>query len=605
MTRFIVTNSRRLVVAIAAIATIVWNPCGLHAEPVILRTPAPEIDTPRNTHVEWEALDGKTIGEITVEVRDIFDEPEPSEPYRSVNKIKPSTKQQVVARELLFVSGEPFDHFRVRESERVLRAQRYLRRVDIIPTLRGDVVDIKVTVQDTWTLIPEASYSSGTGRKKRTMGLSESNFGGLGKRVEVGYEEDQNRTTLQGVFEDPRVFGSDVRMLGAYFDRSDGQRSVIAVGQPFRSLLDQSAWTVSSDVADSIGRLYYAGRERYLFRQKSTQLSSRYTISTGDPQHDIVRYSIGVDYLDDQFSRATLEDYETLGLDPKLVDNERRHLASDRTYVGPVLTLEQIEPNFISMNYIDRFDRVQDYNLGDQSSLSFFFAPDALGSTGDSLQFTLTKSNGYQFDAESFIRGEIGLSSRYRSDGLTNTLGRAELKYYRVLGTKHIYGLFIGKHTLAANIALDYGHDLDKDREFLVGGDNAIRGYRARTFFGDKRFIANAEDRVHLADDVLHLVSVGAAAFVDVGGATRGTVSELMNDRLYPDVGVGLRFAFPRSAGGSVLRVDLAVPLRDGPDGSNSLEFRVIFAGGQLFQSSLRSESVGPEKANVSLGVER
>jgi len=598
--------ARRPTFLLAAALSLIIN--SAIASPDVENTLAnrPQLDAPgTNTHNAWKVLDGKKIGTIEVIVKDIFDEPNPGEPYETINGLKVSTKQHVIGRELLFKEGDSFDHFRVSETERVLRALPYLRRVEILPELQGDIVNIKVVVQDTWTLIPQANYSSGTGGKKRSVGISENNLGGLGKRLEFGYEEDQKRTTLQGVYEDTRFMGTFNRLLAAYFDLSDGDRSVLVFGRPFRSLLDESSWTISSDNSNTIGRLYYAGDERYIFRHHSNQLSSRYTISTGDPESDIVRYSVGYDYSDDTFDPASKKDYSLVGLDPRIVSNDPRMLADDRLFSGPVLTLEKITPNYISMNYIDRFDRVQDYNLGDQASLSFFFAPKALGSTEDTLSFTATKSDGYQFDLNSFIRGEAGVSTRYDTEGFSNTVARAEAKYYKVLGPKYISGLFVGKHTLATNFSFEYGNELDEDREFLVGGDNAIRGYKARTFFGDKRLILNIEDRVHLADDVLHLVSMGAAFFADAGGATNANLSHLIGHEIYSDVGVGLRFAFPRSSGGSVVRADVAVPLRDGPADSNSLEFRIIFAGGQLFGSSLRSESVGPEKANVSIGVDR
>ena len=158
---------------------------------------------------------------------------------------------------------------------------------------------------------------------------------------------------------------------------------------------------------------------------------------------------------------------------------------------------------------------------------------------------------------------------------------------------------------MAASLTADYGSDLDRDRQLSLGGDNGLRGYKARAFNGDKRLFLNLEDRMHFADDVLRLVSFGAAAFCDIGGATYGELGRLISDDLYGDVGVGLRIAFPRSSGGQVLRVDAALPLRDGDDGSGTFELRLVFSTGQLFSSRLRTETIGPEKANVGIGFDR
>ena len=93
--------------------------------------------------------------------------------------------------------------------------------------------------------------------------------------------------------------------------------------------------------------------------------------------------------------------------------------------------------------------------------------------------------------------------------------------------------------------------------------------------------------------------------FIDVGSASRESLGSMLTDDLYGDIGVGLRLCFPRATGGGIVRIDIAVPLRDGPDGSKSGEPRVIFAAGQLFGARLRSEVVGAENTSSSIGFDR
>ena len=100
-------------------------------------------------------------------------------------------------------------------------------------------------------------------------------------------------------------------------------------------------------------------------------------------------------------------------------------------------------------------------------------------------------------------------------------------------------------------------------------------------------------------------MSLGTAVFIDAGGATRDSLGSLLGENLYGDAGFGLRFCFPRASGGGIARIDMAVPLRDGPDGSKAGEPRLIFAAGQLFNARLRSEAVGPENASLGIGFDR
>lgn len=559
----------------------------------------------QSQEISYDQFNGKQIGEIRVHVREIFDDPNIGRAYRTVNALKLNTSQEVIRREMLLHEGGKFDDFLLKESERNLRQLGFLRQVVITPSLNGDLVDLDVTVQDTWTFIPQFSYSSGTGRNKRSAGLQESNLLGLGKRAEIAVEEDDDRRSVQGVYEDDRVWGTLNRFLGARLERSDGHETILYFGRPFRSLVEKKAWNYSLDSSNTVGRLFENGDERFLFRQKHTDVGFQYTIARGDPKVSVGRYTLGYRYIEDRFNPARPQDYEDLDVDPSTVSQDPGLLADNRRYSGPVLGYTEIDPNYISMNYIDRFDRVEDYNLGNQFSAYSTVALDALGSIDDALLLTANDSVGYRFSRASFIRGEIGAATRYDSEGFGNSLVRTEIRYYNVLGLLNLGNVDLGRHTLAAGFSLDYGQDLDRDREFLLGADSGLRGYEARTFTGDKRLVLNLEDRVHLIDDLFRIVSVGAAAFIDAGGTTDGAFGDLLGHNLYSNIGVGLRFAFPRSTGSRVLRVDIAFPMRDGPDDTSAWEPRVILSGGQIFSSFLRSESEGPERANVTIGFDR
>ncbi|MBX7136767.1 MAG: BamA/TamA family outer membrane protein [Oligoflexia bacterium] len=547
----------------------------------------------------------KTIRSIKIDIANVFDDPS-NLIYRKANELKFRTREEVVRRELLFTEGDRYEQFLIDESLRVLRQTKYLRKVNITPKVDGDFVDILISCSDTWTFIPQVDYSTGDGRRRIAAGLGESDLLGLGKRAEVLYEDDSSRQSIEAVYEDPRILGSEYRGLGAVFNRNDGNRVVFLLSDPFRTLLDERGWNLSTDVSDTVGRLFQNGDERFIYRQEKADLVFRYTVARGDPSANLSRFSLGYDYHDASFSPADAQDFHDIDLDPESVShNNQRLLAEDRRYTGPSINYEYLHQDFISMNYIDRFERVEDYNLGDDFSINLLFAPTVLGSIENAGLLSANQSRGWRFGNSSFLRGEIGAASRVNSQDFSDSLLRTELRYYNVLGPKYLGERFIGRHTLAASFFLDFGDDLDRDREFLIGGDNALRGYKAKTFTGDKRAALNLEDRVHFVDDLFELVSIGGAVFLEAGGATPDPLGDLFSKRLYADAGVGLRIAFPRSSGERVLRIDLALPLRDGPDDSGAFEPRLLLSGGQLFGSRLRSETFGPEKASVEVGFDR
>ena len=562
----------------------------------------------------------KYIRSIKIKIGEIFEEKKGTL-YSIANSVKVSTQESVIRTEVLFREGDPYDPYLIRQTARNLRLQRYLRDIKVVPTFDGDAVDVTISARDSWTLIPFLSYSSGTGQRNRGVGLTEGNFLGGATRVDTRYQENSSRKTYAAAVVDPQFLGTRKNFQLGYADRSDGHVYQGGVGLPFRSLLQRDSWSTDFSRQNTIGRLFNFGTESYIFRQHIDEFNALYTFA-GPSDHPAIeddpytgiykgqtvlsqRYSVGWSYQASSFYQATLKDYDDLDLDPAEVSNDPADLASNRRFSGIVAQYQTIKPEFISMNYIDRFDRVEDYNLGDESLVSLLLAPESLGSMHNSVLFNSNRSKGWRFSERSFLRGEVGGASRLDNSQLNNTLLRGEAKYYAVMGDWFAGDRFLGRHTFASQFFADFGEKLDRDRQLVLGADNALRGYEINTFEGDKRMALNLEERAHLTDDLFQLVSLGTALFVDVGGTTRDSLYSIVSDNLYGDVGFGLRFCFPRSSGGGIVRMDVAFPWRDGPDGSNAWEPRVVFAGGQLFGARLRSEVVGAENAASGVGFDK
>lgn len=553
---------------------------------------------------EDEKLYGRSVNKVFIKIREIFDESTNLATfYKLGNKLKINSLKRVVKQELLFKKGDKISNLLLVESARNLRSLRFFRHIEFDLEENGDMVDVYVTLQDTWTIIPQASYSSGDGVSKSLIGIAESNFLGRGKRIEALYREDEDRESVELIYNDPRLFGTNYELLVAAFDRSDGEVGKFVFGVPFRTVFDKYSWHINLDFGDTIERLFENNEERFIYRQEKVQASLLYAFALGKPEERVQRISFGYSYNDYRFDRATLADLPSVGLEPGEVDLNQDILADDRIFSGPVLNYEYLVPDYIYMNYIDRFDRVQDFNLGSRYLLGLQYAPKFLGSIEDSIIANTSISRGYKFSDTSFTRAEIALSTRYNNEGVENSLLRFEANYYNVLGLFKPFNFYAGRHTLATRFLLEYGMDLDQDRELLTGGDNAIRGYQARSFTGDKRFAINIEDRIHLYEDVLKLVSVGAAVFIEAGGSTYDSLGELLQDEVYSNVGAGLRLIFPRSSGSKILRVDISLPLRDGPDGSDRFEPRLIFSAGQIFDALLPSERGGSNTVTTSSGI--
>ncbi|MFV8269941.1 hypothetical protein ACNQGP_08385 [Flavobacterium sp. GT2N3] len=82
---------------------------------------------------------------------------------RTGNRIHIKTNRLAIKNLLLIKKNKPLDSLLVKESERLIRTQRYISRVDVTPQLiknNKDSVDIYIRVLDTWSIVPKGSISS-------------------------------------------------------------------------------------------------------------------------------------------------------------------------------------------------------------------------------------------------------------------------------------------------------------------------------------------------------------------------------------------------------------------------------------------------------------
>lgn len=138
----------------------------------------------------FDRNEGKIIRNINIETLDPFgysatnykDEPEKGF-EKFGNRLHLKTKNWTIRNLLLFRKNEALDSVAAKESERLIRRQRYVRSVVIMPVeVPGSVdsVDVSVRVLDSWSLIPTGAVSG----SKARFDLTERNFFGLGHEID-------------------------------------------------------------------------------------------------------------------------------------------------------------------------------------------------------------------------------------------------------------------------------------------------------------------------------------------------------------------------------------------------------------------------------------
>jgi len=511
-------------------------------------------DAPLLSGPELEAA-GARIGTIRIHRLDIFDPTDPKEdyrPYRFANRLHIVTREQVIRRELLFREGDPYRQDLIDETERNLRALNVIYHVRIRPVDSHDgLVDLEVSIQDTWTLRPSVRISRVGGDTASSFSFSELNLLGRVKILQFNHRNEIDRSTTGLLYSDPRLIGSRLSLNASYNDNSDGVSRGLVLSRPFFALDSRWSMNASAQHLEQTSRLFKDGDTVSEFSQFSESLNFSYAFSTGYRDDRVRRYGFGYGYLRDVFTQKAGDE----GFDLLPVPEERK-------LSGPFFTLQRLKSRFIKVTNYSRFEREEDFNLGNDFNLSTQLSLRSFGADRSEAIVRLADSFGVSLSESVNLFFNVSLAGRAGSGEVSNLIfSEVAESYWRM--TPH--------QTLYARMGFDAGIHLDGENQFLLGGDTGLRGYPTRQFAGDRRVLFTLEHRYFGDWEILRLVRIGFAGFADAGDAWYGSEGERLSD-LHSDFGFGLRFAVTRSSVASVSRLDLAYSVDAGETESPRLQ---------------------------------
>ncbi len=504
---------------------------------------------------ELEAA-GAVIGEIRVDIGDIFDPSIPSEDkwlYRTANKLHINTRQPIVRHQLLFKTGEPYQQRLVEETERILRANDYLYDAWIRPVAYdGKTVDLEVRTRDTWTLNPGINFSRQGGANTSSFELEEKNLLGNGQKLSFGWTNDVDRESLDFEYFDPHFHSTWTRLGVAYSDADDGSTKALRVDRPFFALDTRRAG--GGYVFDSIREdpRYAYGDEVGKFQNDEQFAELYYGWSDGWREGWVRRWTAGVTYHRNRYAEVVGED---LG----------GPLPGDIELAYPWMGFDLIEDTYQERTNQDQIERTEDVLLGLRAGGRMGYSSEAYGSDREALMLSAYAHNGWDLGKDRSLFVTSTASGRVEDDGLRNAVLSAEARYYQQTSAKTKF---------FATINGTVSEALDEDQQILLGGEEGLRGYPLRYQAGTSRALFTIEERYYTGWYPFRLFHVAGAAFFDMGRTWGTDVTGATSDGLLKDVGVGLRLGSSRSAFGNVVHIDLAFPL-DGGDDIDSVQFVV------------------------------
>lgn len=487
----------------------------------------------------WQAGDahtqGLTVGNIQIEAGNVFNPSLPEENHwyhQLTNQLHLKTQDKVIAKALLFKTGEPFNLSLLAESERLLRAQKHLKDAQVnIQQICGQQVDLQVITTDNWTLAPALSFGRSGGNNSSSLSLEEHNLLGLGKELSLGFKQDEERNQTKLTYNDPQVLGTRYHLLLGLQNNSDGKGHQFRIGFPFYKLAKQRAWGLESMALRQVVSNYAEGEVTKKIDLETQQNSIFYGWSPEKTSQFTERYRLGWQ----QENRRYFPSTNTLETWPE----------SKQAY--PWFSYELIEDNFTTRENFKTMGRTEDIALGHQFLIGAGFLHPDFGSDHSYFKLFSRYSKGYSpannqlslvtADATAWL-GE----GPYR--GLRAKLGAEWNLYNSAAASWHLSG------------ELQTADNLQAGEQLLLGGDHGLRGYPKGYRSGEHRVIINAERRFYFKQNPLGFLKIGAAAFVDAGTIWgRGQTAQW-----FADVGIGLRITPTRSSRGKIIHVDLALP---------------------------------------------
>jgi len=503
-----------------------------------------------------------TIGAITVETNEVFNTavyPESKLLYRMANGLHWRTRENVIRKELLFETGQPYDPALLAETERNLRALPFIRRAEVQAVrASSSTVDVVVRTYDAWSLEITSSYSHAGGQSTWKAGAAERNVAGEGKSVGGTYTHAGTAQNTDFSYEDPQFLTRWLDYSMSVVTIPGSQIFSASLIRPFYASIAGFSLGLSADYRDQEVTNYSAQTSLGQIRRHAADVGLNYGVALATSTHHTRRLKAGI-------MRQTMDFDSIDGMPFAGVPPANEQLTSFQ------LGAEWEALDYIKERRINRFSHEEDFNLGFGVIPNVSWAPRAaaLASGGSQVMPGVTLRKGYRTEPGGLLLLNGGYSSSYFTGANSSRLVSANVAYFHR----------IPNQTLAAHLQYVHAWKLDPAAPLTLGDANGLRGYGLAQFSGTRRAVINLEDRIFILDELWKLLDVGAVAFFDTGYAWPSGCREGMLD-LKSSVGIGLRLAPSRSSTNQPVRFDLAYALNDN---QSRTRWSVSVLAGQTF----------------------
>jgi hypothetical protein len=439
----------------------------------------------------YASNENKIIRNIYIETLDPFGysvdnlEDKPSKGFeRFGNRAHLKTKSWTIKNILLIKEGQPLDSLKAKESERLIRNQRYVRRALIQPiTIKStkDSVDIAVRVLDSWSLTPNGSISS----SRANFELTERNFLGLGHEVENDYGT-RFKTGEKSYFSRYRINNIRNTFINATaFYNRDLRRNVTRssiVERPFFSTFTRWAAGIKYQSAfrtDSLpsNQNIYA-LQTYRTRTKDFWVGYSFKIFSGKSEMEqTTKLVTAISYKDLSFVTK-----------PDLAYDPQGFFTSEKLYLSSIGISSQ---KFFQDKYLFNYGIIEDVPYGYLFSITGGFQNKNYKNRS---YFGGSFSYGSYFNF-GYLSAKIEYGSLFNSGKNEESTVRIDLNYFTNIIS---FGRWRMRQFIKPSVVIGTNRNSSvRDRLFLEG-ENGIPGFNSdQRLFGTKRLLTSFQTQTY------------------------------------------------------------------------------------------------------------
>ena len=477
---------------------------------------------------------------------------------RAVGLHHATTQPQIIKSFLALEAGRPCTEFRRAESERVLRAQPFIRdaRVRLIPDSGGGVAAIVETTDE----IPVLIGGRFRGIAPDALLLGNANIGGFGLRAEAAWENARSYRTGYGgrlvsyaVFDRPYVMSLDA------FRFRLGHEAGVELGHPFFTDLQRISWHVGVWSSGGYPRFARPARDPLALRIDDQRWDVSGVVRVfGTRTIGLLGGALTGRKVEPAAAGVVVSDSGFTADTGTALRN--RYAPFEVTRAGVILGLRRVR--FVQVSGFDALTGTQDVASGLSGAL---FAAHGFPGMGEG-DFFLSGATYAGFARRWLLLANLaeveGRRDRVTS-GWNSVVGSMRTALYLGGGPGMV---LIVSDELSGGLWSRLPLQLTlSDRR---GG---VRGYRSSGAGGDRRNVVRTELRYSRAR-VVKGADVGVAAFTDFGSLVAGEAPYGWTGSRY-SAGLSLLAAYPTRSK-RLYRVDLAIPFTRAGEGGGRVEVR-------------------------------